>query len=110
MTMRKHTRLVRNCLPVVATLTLTLAGSVLAADIYNGKDVYDLHCQGCHGADGRSLEPGTPDFSRGESLMVPDSELYERLRDGMGHLPSFRGMIEDSDLRDVIAYVRTLQR
>jgi len=42
--------------------------------------------------------------------MVSDSELFERLWDGMAHMPSYRGMIEDSDLRDVIAYVRTLQR
>lgn len=103
-------RTMRICLPVAAVVVLTVAGGANAADIYNGKEVYDLHCQGCHGVDGRSMEPGTPDFTRGESLMVPDSELYERLRDGMGHLPSFRGMIEDSDLRDVIAYVRTLQR
>lgn len=104
-------RTMRICLPMAAVVAvLAVAGGANAADIYNGKEVYDLHCQGCHGVDGRSMEPGTPDFTRGESLMVPDSELYERLRDGMGHLPSYRGMIEDSDLRDVIAYVRTLQR
>ena len=108
--MRKNIRAMRNCLPVVAMVILTVAGGAKAADIYNGKEIYDLHCQGCHGVDGKSMEPGTPDFTRGESLMVPDSELYQRLRDGMGHLPSYRGMIEDSDLRDVIAYVRTLQR
>ena len=108
--MRNDRRALRTGLPIAALLAAMLAGGVQAADIYNGKEVYDLHCQGCHGVDGRSLEPGTPDFSRGESLMVADSELYERLRDGTGHLPSFRGMIEDSDLRDVIAYLRTLQR
>lgn len=97
-------------MPMAVAIAVAAAGSVQAADIYNGKEVYDLHCQGCHGIDGRSMEPGTPDFTRGESLMVADSELYERLRDGMGHLPSFRGLIEDGDLRDVIAYVRTLQR
>lgn len=108
--MRMIRRTMCICLPMVAAVVLTFSGAANAADIFNGKEVYDLHCQGCHGVDGRSLEPGTPDFTRGESLMVPDTELYERLRDGTGHLPSFRGMIEDSDLRDVIAYVRTLQR
>jgi cytochrome c6 len=97
-------------LAVLAAAVVVVSQGALAADIFNGKDIYDLHCQGCHGVDGRSMEPGTPDFTRGESLMAPDSELYDRLRDGTGHLPSFRGLIEDSDLRDVIAYVRTLQR
>jgi cytochrome c6 len=108
--MRRHTRAIRDFLLTGAALVLAAGGGAQAADIFNGKDIYALHCQGCHGIDGRSMEPGTPDFTRGESLMVPDSELYERLRDGTGHLPSFRGMIEDGDLRDVIAYVRTLQR
>ena len=93
------------------TAALIVAGhSAQAADIFNGKEIYELHCQGCHGVDGRSIEPGTPDFSRGESLMVPDTELFEKLWDSMAHMPSYRGMIEDSDLRDVIAYVRTLQQ
>jgi len=81
-----------------------------AADVFNGKDVYELHCQGCHGSDGRSMEPGTPDFTRGESLFVPDSDLVQRLRDGVGMMPAYRGMLEDADLRDVVAYIRTLQR
>jgi cytochrome c6 len=95
----------------MAAVVLIAAGhGAEAADIYNGKEVYELHCQGCHGIDGSSVEPGIPDFTRGESLMAPDTELFQRLWNGMAHLPSYRGMIEDSDLRDVIAYVRTLQR
>ena len=94
----------------VLAVMLTVAGyEARAADIFNGREVYDMHCQGCHGIDGRSVEPGTPDFTRGESLLVPDTELFKRLWDG-AHMPSYRGMLEDSDLRDVIAYVRTLQR
>lgn len=95
----------------LVTVVLIVAGhNAQAADIFNGKEVYEMHCQTCHGVDGSSVEPGIPDFTRGESLMVPDAELFERLWDGMAHMPSYRGMIEDSDLRDVIAYVRTLQR
>ncbi len=95
----------------LATVVLIVAGyNAQAADIFNGKEVYEMHCQTCHGVDGSSMEPGIPDFRRGESLMVPDSELFERLWDGMAHMPSYRGMIEDSDLRDVIAYLRTLQQ
>ena len=97
-------------LAMVAAVLIVASHGAEAADTFNGKEVYDLHCQGCHGLDGRSMEPGVPDFTRGESLMVPDTELFERLWDGMAHMPSYRGMIEDSDLRDVIAYVRTLQR
>jgi cytochrome c6 len=94
----------------LAAMLIAVGQSAGAADIYNGKDVYELHCQTCHGVDGQSMEPGIPDFTRGESLMVPDAQLFEELWDGMRHMPSYRGMMDDSDLRDVIAYLRTLQR
>lgn len=91
-------------------IALLLSASVCAQDIFNGKDVYELHCEGCHGADGSSFEPGVPDFSRGESLFAPDSELVDRLREGSAMKPSYRGLLTDEEMRDVIAYVRTLQR
>ncbi len=97
-------------LAIVVTAVVVISQGARAADIFNGKEVYELHCQSCHGIDGSSVEPGIPDFTRGESLLVPDTELFDRLWDGMAHMPSYRGMLEDSDLRDVIAYVRTLQR
>lgn len=95
---------------IAATILLSVSVSVDASDVFNGKDVYELHCEGCHGADGASFEPGMPDFSRGESLFAPDSELVQRLREGSVTKPSFRGLLTDEELRDVIAYVRTLQR
>lgn len=96
-------------LAAVAAVLIVAGHEARAADIFNGREVYEMHCQGCHGIDGQSMEPGTPDFTRGESLLVPDTQLFKQLWDG-AHMPSYRGMIEDSDLRDVIAYVRTLQR
>ncbi|MDH4107995.1 MAG: cytochrome c [Gammaproteobacteria bacterium] len=99
--------------------TITLAGAVavlgaldraVAADYFNGREVYELHCQSCHGFDGRSMDPGTPDFTRGESLFVPDSDLYRQIRDGVGAMPAYRGLIEDNEILDVIAYVRSLQQ
>jgi mono/diheme cytochrome c family protein len=81
-----------------------------ASDIFQGREVYEMHCQTCHGMDGRAMEPGTPDFSLGEGLFAPDVDLVQRLRDGGGHLPSYRGLLTDDELRDVVAYIRTLQR
>ena len=86
------------------------AASAHAADIYNGREVYQLHCESCHGSDGRSLEPGTPDFSMGESMYRPDTDLVRLLRDGKGVMPAYRGLLSDAELRNVIAYVRSLQR
>jgi mono/diheme cytochrome c family protein len=94
----------------IAAFSLTLATALQAADIFNGQQVYELHCQSCHGADGRSMEPGVPDFSRGESLFTPDPDLVRELREGGGMHPAYRGLLSDDEMRDVLAYIRTLQR
>lgn len=100
----------KKALPVAAILVSCLYAYAQASDIFNGREIYDMHCQTCHGMDGQAIQPGVPDFSRGESLYAPDVDLVQRLRDGGGHLPSYRGLLSDEELRDVIAYIRTLQR
>lgn len=95
---------------LAAVLFVSMFALAHASDIFNGREVYEMHCQTCHGMDGESMEPGTPDFSLGEGLFAPDVDLVQRLRDGGGHLPSYRGLLTDEELRDVVAYIRTLQR
>ncbi len=100
----------KTLLPVAAAVAACMSALAFASDIFNGREVYEMHCQTCHGMDGQAMEPGVPDFSRGESLYAPDVDLVQRLRDGDGHLPSYRGLLTDEELRDVVAYIRTLQR
>lgn len=100
----------KTLLPVAAAVLASMSALAFASDIFNGREVYEMHCQTCHGMDGQSMEPGVPDFSRGEALYAPDVDLVQRLRDGDGHLPSYRGLLTDEELRDVVAYIRTLQR
>ena len=101
-------------LPAIAAALLVVLLSVgerlSAADYFNGREIYDLHCQGCHGVDGVSLAPGTPDFSRGDGLFKTDVELFQQIRGGGSAMPAFRGILTDDEVRDVIAYVRSLQR
>ena len=93
---------------LVAVLLSCMFALAHGSDIFNGRVIYEMHCQTCHGMDGQALEPGVPDFSRGESLFAPDVDLVQQLRDG--HLPGYRGLLSDEELRDVVAYIRTLQR
>ena len=95
---------------LAAMMVLAAIAAAEASDIFKGREIYEIHCETCHGSDGVSLEPGTPDFSRGESLYVPDTELVRRLREGSMTKPAYRGLLTDQEMRDVIAYVRTLQR
>jgi mono/diheme cytochrome c family protein len=93
------------------TLGVALAPYVSwAADPANGRQGYDRYCVSCHGADGRGLVANAPDFSRGEGLMSPDLAIAQTLRSGKGGMPSFLGILSNTELLDVVAYLRTLQR
>ncbi len=101
-------RIVIAVLVVLAIASITRP--VSAADYFKGREVYGTHCEGCHGADGRSSEPGVPDFSSGDGMVQTDAELLKKLREGTSTMPAFRGILKDSEIRGVIAYLRSLQK
>lgn len=79
-----------------------------AADRQNGRTLYELHCLGCHGDNGYSIDPTVPSFANGDLMFLMDSELLDRIRSGNQTMPAFRGMLTDQEIRDVISYLRTL--
>jgi mono/diheme cytochrome c family protein len=50
-----------------------------------------------------------PDFTRGEGLLKPDHMLAETLKQGLGTMPAYQGLLSEHELADVITYTRTLQ-
>ncbi len=94
---------------LVFTLLLLALTPLRAADVLKGQQVYQLHCANCHGADGRPVWPNAPDFTRAERLLQPDGNLVQSLRLGRAAMPGFAGVLSERDMRDVIAYVRSLR-
>lgn len=92
----------------VAVALLTASGTLYAADMIKGGKIYASHCAGCHGAGGNGAMPGTPNFRQGERLMQPDMMLHKTLQSGKNACPSFRGILSDNDIMDVISHLRTL--
>jgi len=90
-----------------------------------GKTVYDAHCVECHGESGRGdgpasahLNPRPRDFTSAkyklrstETGTVPtDDDLIRTVRQGMysTSMPSWDRVLSDSELRDVVAFIKTL--
>lgn len=95
------------------TLQLTLAllllggqGSALAGDPFAGREIYQQHCQRCHGADGRG-EGGTAPLDR-NTILQPDFQLLQTLQQGVGIIPAYSGLLSEEQLRNAIAYLRTM--
>ena len=96
-------------LVVSVLLMMSIHSSLIhAADLEKGKNLYLIHCSGCHGEKGISLMPDVPNFARGESLNQPDPVLMDAIRVGSSARPPFLGILNDREILDVISYVRTL--
>ena len=111
---------------MTATLSLGLIGLLFApllkaqeypADSTRGKNVYQRHCQACHGAGGRgdgpdakALKVAPANFHRFSSFLKSDEELLRTIEHGVVFSPmhSWRGQLTDGEMQDVVAYVRLL--
>lgn len=91
---------------ILAALVMSAPG--LAADVGNGTRVYQTRCGGCHGVDGKAINPSAPSFSGTNKPMQPDMALLTRIKSGKKQCPPFFGLLTDKDILDVIAYIRIL--
>jgi mono/diheme cytochrome c family protein len=87
-----------------------------------GKAVYEKHCATCHGATGAADGPGAaalpikpPPLTDGRLLNpLTDDFLATIVRDGAAavglapQMPAFGRLLTEREIRDVVAYVRTL--
>lgn len=100
------------------------AGFQLNGDAGHGQTVFAKHCALCHGAagDGKSkmaetLDPKPVDFTN-KALVArrSDWELYLVARDGgpalglSSKMFGWKALLPDQDLRDAVAYIRSLGR
>jgi mono/diheme cytochrome c family protein len=97
-----------------AVFTLGLALPV-AMHAQSGAATYQAKCQMCHAADGSG---GTPagkamkaiSFSSPELLKASDAQFIASTKNGKGKMPAFATKLSDAEIKDTIAYVRTLQK
>ena len=81
----------------------------------SGADTYKAKCQMCHAADGSGNTPAgkamkAVPFNSPDVIKSSDSELTAAIKDGKGKMPAFAGKLTDAQIKDVVAYIRTLQK
>lgn len=92
-----------------ALLLASATSAAVAADIIKGRQLYNMHCANCHGGNGISFMPGAPSFARQERMMQPDGNLALAIRNGKNAMPAFAGVLTESQIFDVVGYMRTLR-
>jgi mono/diheme cytochrome c family protein len=88
-----------------------------AASIAEGAALYELHCQVCHGPEGRGDGPGAvnlmpppADFTAGHTDTHPEGDLYYWIQNGLGSgvMPAFGGQLSDEETWHLVNYIRRL--
>lgn len=75
----------------------------------NGQQLYLRHCAGCHGESGLGQMKGAPSLVSFDVFNRQDAALIDVIRSGRSMMPSFLGILNDREIRDVINHLRTLR-
>jgi mono/diheme cytochrome c family protein len=89
---------------LVTTAQAAVKSPELAADAEQGRHLFLMNCAHCHGDDAHGDEG--PDL---HDLHRSDARIHEVITAGIkGEMPSFGKKLGDPDVRQLIAYLRTL--
>jgi len=80
-----------------------------------GADTYKAKCMMCHAADGSGSSPAGKamvaiPFSSPALVKASDADLIAATTKGKGKMPAYSGKLTDAQIKDVVAYIRTLQK
>jgi mono/diheme cytochrome c family protein len=85
------------------------SSSVVAQD---AAATYKAKCAMCHGADGKGsptgLKMGVHDFTSADVQKQTDAQLTETITKGKAKMPSYDGKLKDTEIKDLVAYIRSL--
>ena len=101
----------------IRNLAVTLLAVTLAAPSFaqSGADTYKTKCATCHGPDGLAATPAAkamkvPSFKAPEIVKASDADLIAATKSGKGKMPAYNGKLTDPQIKEAIAYIRTLQK
>jgi mono/diheme cytochrome c family protein len=86
-----------------------------AAFAQSGADTYKAKCASCHAADGSGSTPAGKamkalPFNSPDLIKASDADLIAATKNGKGKMPAYNGKLTDPQIKDVVAYIRTLQK
>jgi len=92
-----------------------LAASTMSFAQKSGADIYKSKCKSCHAADGsgdtaagKSMK--VVSFSSPEIVSASDDDLIADTKNGKGKMPAYANKLTDDQIKEVVAYIRTLQK
>ncbi len=81
-----------------------------AAVAQDAAATYKAKCAMCHGPDGKGGKMGTRDFASPEVKAETDAQLIDIVTKGKGKMPSYTGKLKDTEIKDLVTYIRGLAK
>jgi mono/diheme cytochrome c family protein len=82
--------------------------------VQTGKDIFSKNCISCHGTPGMGnnipMVPLPRDPASKEYQANVDGELFYKMTEGRGAMPSFKNSIEEKDRWAIISYIRSFNK
>lgn len=82
----------------------------------NGKLIYEKNCAACHGSRGQGdgytkFNPPVADLASSTIQRKEDTDLIKTIREGRPNtaMGSWRLVLSEQEIRDVVAYIRTFK-
>lgn len=102
----------------IRTAAMILLAASIAAPAFAqsaGADTYKSKCAMCHGPDGTAAVPmgkmyKIPSFKDPAVVKSSDAELAAITKDGKNKMPAYTGKLTDGQIKEVVSYIRTLQK
>jgi mono/diheme cytochrome c family protein len=102
----------------IRTAAMILLAASIAAPAFAqsaGADTYKAKCAMCHGPDGTASTPmgkgmKIPSFKDPDQVKASDAALAAITKDGKGKMPAYNGKLTDAQIKEVVSYIRTLQK
>ena len=90
--------------------------SASSATAFDASSVYNDKCASCHGRDGRARSlharhHQARDLTSSEwQDSVSDERIYNSISNGKGKMPAFKKKLSDSQIDELVNYVRRLKK
>lgn len=95
---------------VLVTLLASAAIFTTTALAQDAAATFKAKCAMCHGADGKGGKMGTRDFGSAEVKAETDAQLTDIINKGKGKMPAYNGKLKDSEIKDLVTYIRSLSK
>jgi cytochrome c6 len=102
----------------IRTACIVLLATSIAGPAFSqaaGADTYKTKCAMCHGGDGLAATPMAKtmkvlSFKDPAMVKAPDAQFIASTTNGKGKMPAYKGKLSDGQIKDVVSFIRTLQK